>query len=75
MREDIERNVEEQIINAWSQVLNKVEELWDMPVYTELDLIKQLRIDYLLVDKKIEQMRDQYAVQEDVIEPQHPYED
>lgn len=58
-----------------SHILNKVEELFDMPVYSKADLLKQKRIDYLLLWKRIEGKVNSYADLKEEKQDLHPYED
>jgi hypothetical protein len=68
--------IEEQIANGWTNIENKVEELGDVPIYSKLDFIKQARIDYLLLNKRMENWSEGFADnKEEKIPDGHPYED
>lgn len=68
--------IEEQIANGWTNIENKVEELGDVPIYSKLDFIKQARIDYLLLNKRMENWSEGFADKKDEkIPDSHPYEE
>lgn len=56
-------------------MFNKVEELGDVPIYTELDFNKQRRIDYLLLGQRIERWSNSFLDRKEESMDLHPYED
>lgn len=64
-----------QLEAAESNMFNKVEELGDVPIYTELDFNKQRRIDYLLLGQRIERWSNSFLDRKEESMDLHPYED
>lgn len=66
---------QESINNVETHIFNKIEELYDAPVYSEIDIIKQIRIDYLCVDQRIKRIMASYADWKEEKISLHPYEE
>lgn len=71
LKEDLKSNSE----NTFTHCLNKIEELYDAPVYSELDLLKQLRIDYIMVWERFRRMSAFYLDTKDIEDNANPYEE
>jgi hypothetical protein len=54
--------------NILTHILNKTDEWYDLPLYTELDLVRQKRIDYLCIDQRFKRIRAQIGVEIDQLE-------
>jgi len=61
--------------NTYTHLTNKVEELYDVPSYSNLDLIKKERMEYWLIDDRIEQMVWFYDLDKQKIPNLNPYEE
>ena len=66
---------EEQIENIESNIYNKVSELYDAPVYSNFDMLKREKNDYMLFWKRIEMIRESFNRQKQKISNPNPYED
>lgn len=73
--EVLKNDFQESINNVETHIFNKIEELYDAPVYTEIDILKQIRIDYLCIDQRIERILASYADRKEEKQSLHPYED
>lgn len=71
LKEDLRENSE----NTFTHCLNKIEELYDAPVYSELDLLKQLRIDYIMVWERFRRMSAFYLHTKEIEDNSNPYEE
>lgn len=71
LKKDLLDNAE----NTYTHCLNKIEELYDAPVYTQLDLLKQLRIDYLMVWERLRRMTEFYLDTKEIMDNANPYEE
>lgn len=71
LKKDLEDNSE----NTFTHCLNKIEELYDAPVYSNLDLLKQLRIDYIMVWERLRRMSAFYLDTKEIEDNSNPYEE
>lgn len=65
----------EQILAIESNVFNKWEELYDAPVYSKFDLLKRKKNEYIILNKRIESIRNSYQTQTQKLDNPNPYED
>ena len=71
LKKDLENNAE----NTYTHVINKIEELYDVPSFSELDLLKKRRVEYALIKDRLETMTSFY-LDKQVINPNgNPYEE
>lgn len=71
LKEDLLKNAED----TYSHVLNKVEELYDVPSYSELDMLKYRKKEYLLIEDRLETMVSFYMEEKNEISNPNPYEE
>lgn len=71
LKADLLQNAE----NTYTHVTNKIEELYDVPSFSELDLLKNQRIEYALIQDRIETMVSFYNDTEIVNPNLNPYEE
>lgn len=71
----LKADIQEMSENTYTHILNKIEELYDAPTYSELDLIRQLRIDYILVESRIWRIIAWYLDAKQEISNPNPYEE
>lgn len=67
--------LEKQINNGLSHVYNKVEIGFDTPMFTKLDLMKVLRTVNMTIDKKLDEIINEYTPKKDEETTLHPYEE
>lgn len=60
--------------NTYTHLTNKIEELYDVPSYSDLDLFKKARVEYALIRDRIEQMVWFYNDNIEVENNPNPYE-
>lgn len=58
-----------------THLTNKIEELYDVPSFSELDLLKNKRIEYALIQDRLETMTSFYLDKQNVMPNPNPYED
>ena len=61
--------------NTKTHLTNKIEELYDVPSYSELDLLKTNRVEYALIKDKLELMTSLYLDRPNVVPNLNPYEE
>ena len=61
--------------NTYTHLTNKIDQLYDVPSYSDLDLAKKLRMEYALVDDRIETMVWFYNDNTEISNSLNPYED
>lgn len=63
-----------QIEAGYTNIYNRIEELGDVPVYSDLDFMKQLRIDYILLNKRMENWSEMFQDSKEEKKDTQPYE-
>lgn len=71
LKEDLKRNAE----NTKTHLTNKIDELYDVPSYSELDLLKLKRVEYSLIEDRINTMAWFYRQSEETLYNPNPYEE
>jgi len=71
LKEDLIKSAE----NTYTHLTNKIEELFDVPSYSELDLLKHRRVEYALIKDKLELMTSLYLDKKNVVPNLNPYEE
>ena len=71
LREDLLSNAEA----TYTHVVNKIEELYDVPSFSDLDILKYKRIEYALIQDRLETMTSFYLDKQNLIPNDNPYED
>lgn len=71
LKEDLDNNAE----NTYTHIINKIEELYDVPSFSDLDLLKNRRIEYTLIQDRLEQMTWFYLDKQIVNPNDNPYEE
>lgn len=61
--------------NTYTHLTNKIEELYDVPSYSDLDLLKKARVEYALIRDRIETMVWFYNDNIEVENNPNPYEE
>jgi len=61
--------------NTYTHLINKIEELFDVPSYSELDLLKHRRVEYALIKDKLELMTSLYYDKQVINPNSNPYEE
>ena len=73
-KEELERQIEYAESNIYWKVTNmETWEMFDVPIYTKLDLIKQLRIDSILLDKRFYNISEWFHDEKEVKDEANPY--
>jgi len=71
LKEDLTNNAE----NTYTHLTNKIEELYDVPSFSALDLLKNKRVECTLIRDRLEQMTSFYLDKSDIIPNLNPYEE
>lgn len=71
LKQDLINNAD----NTKTHLTNKIEELYDVPSFSELDLLKNRRIEYALIQDRLETMVWFYSDMVNPISNPNPYED
>ena len=71
LKEDLLSNAEA----TYTHVTNKIEELYDVPSFSDLDSIKHIRVEYALIQDRLETMTSFYLDRQNLIPNDNPYED
>lgn len=71
LKEDLTNNAE----NTYTHIVNKIEELYDVPSFSDLDLLKNRRIEYALIQDRLETMTSFYLDKQIVNPNDNPYEE
>ena len=61
--------------NTYTHLINKVEELYDVPSYSNLDILKKERMDFVLVWDRLERMVWFYNDEIQKVPNDNPYEE
>lgn len=67
--------INKQIQNGLSHLYNKVEIGFDAPMFTKLDLLKVLRTTNLTIDKKLDEIINEFTPKQEEETSNHPYEE
>lgn len=60
--------------NTYTHLINKVEELYDVASYSDLDKLKKARVEYALIRDRIETMVSFYNDEKNEVSNPNPYE-
>ena len=71
LKEDLTNSAEA----TYTHLTNKIEELYDVPSYSELDLLKNRRVEYALIKEKLELMTSLYYDKQMEVPNLNPYEE
>ena len=71
LKDDLIENAD----NTTTHIYNKIEEMYDIPTYSKLDILKQMRIDYIMIGERLQRMVWFYAQEKDSIKNPNPYQD
>lgn len=71
LKEDLTNSAEA----TYTHLTNKIEELYDVPSYSELDLLKHRRVEYALIKEKLELMTSLYYDKQMEVPNLNPYEE